>query len=367
MTDLLPPLLGLFRGLVATGLPIGVRDYLDGLRALQGGFGFDGREGLRRLAQHLWARSDAERRLIDSWFDAVPVVDTGLADPIEQLLSVSQGTSRRPDPLSTATDAAPEVDAQQMNQATEDAVTAPRARISFASVREGSGLPVPRQDVAPPIGEAYVLQPQQPISARELTVLWRRFRRGTRQGACTELDLTGSVRERCRRGLLLKPVLRPRRSNSARLLILADTSASMDPWRPWLETLAESLLLGRFARAEMHYFNNLPRKQLFATPGLTDQQPRDEVLRRNVGAALLVVSDAGSARGFLNRRRATQTSDFLAAAARLFPTGLWLNPMPRERWAGNTAALVAKSPSITMLPLDAASLLRGIDILRGNK
>ena len=92
-----------------------------------------------------------------------------------------------------------------MNQATEDAVTAPRARISFASVREGSGLPVPRQDVAPPIGEAYVGSRSNPSAHRELTVLWRRFRGGTRQGACTELDLTGSVRERCRRGLLLKP------------------------------------------------------------------------------------------------------------------------------------------------------------------
>ena len=36
----LPPLLhGLFRELVANGVPIGIRDYLDGIRALRLGYG----------------------------------------------------------------------------------------------------------------------------------------------------------------------------------------------------------------------------------------------------------------------------------------------------------------------------------------
>ena len=60
-------------------------------------------------------------------------------------------------------------------------------------------------------------------------------------------------------------------------------------------------------------------------------------------------------------------STFLAAARRFFPAIAWLNPMPRERWAGTTAALVAAGPDAVMLPLDAPHLLRAVDILRGNK
>jgi uncharacterized protein with von Willebrand factor type A (vWA) domain len=79
-----------------------------------------------------------------------------------------------------------------------------------------------------------------------------------------------------------------------------------------------------------------------------------------------VVSDAGSARGALNRRRALQTADFLDEARRLFPAAVWLNPMPRRRWAGTTAGLIADGP-VPMLPVDTPHLLRAIDILRGNK
>ena len=64
MSDTLPPLLlGLFRELKAAGVPVGVRDYLDGLEALRLGFGQGSRAALRELAIALWGRSDEERRL----------------------------------------------------------------------------------------------------------------------------------------------------------------------------------------------------------------------------------------------------------------------------------------------------------------
>ncbi|WP_374499096.1 hypothetical protein, partial [Zoogloea sp.] len=242
-----------------------------------------------------------------------------------------------------------------------------RARISFSSVQEGTGLPVPRLPLSPALGEDYVLHPQALIKPRDLTVLWRRYRRGTRGGPRTELDIDATVEERCRRGLLLRPACRPRRSNAARLLILADTSPSMDPWRPFLASLAESLPFGRLARAETGYFSNLPRRQLYARPDLRDPQPLGDVLRRFNGAGLLIVSDAGSARGYLNRRRATQTADLLDELLTHCPAIVWLNPMPRARWAGTTAEHIAANTRMPMLPLDATHLLRAIDILRGNK
>ena len=380
MSDTLPPLLlGLFRELKAHGVPVGVRDYLDGVEALRLGFGQDSRAALRDLAVALWGRSDEERRLISRWFDVLPAPDPTLTAAIEADLSgliapdVPGAPRDAPPPgapgghTPASGDASrPTATLPEAQAAAEAEARAGTARVAFSATREGSGLPVPRLATSPPIGEDYVLTPQPLISPRDLAVLWRRYRRSTRHGPRTEMDLAATLRERCRRGLLCHPVCRPRRSNSARLLILADASPSMDPWRPFLATLAESLPLGRLAQAGLHYFNNLPRRVVFATPGLGQPASRDEILRRHAGAGLLLVSDAGSARGVLNRRRALQTAAFLEDARSLFPTAVWLNPMPRSRWAGTTAGLIADGP-VPMLPLDAAHLLRAIDILRGTK
>ncbi len=373
MSRLPPLLLGLFRELLANGVPLGVRDYLDGLRALQLGFGQGGRPALRDLALALWARSDEEHRLISRWFAGLPVAEPALLEAIDDALRAAEAAAAR-QPAQSRTLRPDPASGQGPGAASATSGSAPtatpleaRARVSFAGTREGSGLPVPRLSAEPLIGEDYVLHPHSLVSLRDLAVLWRRYRRSTRRGPRSELDLAATIRERCRRGLLQQPVCRPRRANSARLLVLADASPSMDPWRPFLATLAESLRFARLASAELRYFANLPRRQLFADAEQADPQPRDEVLRRHAGAGLLVVSDAGSARGYLNRRRAVHTAAFLAEARQLFPTIVWLNPMPRARWAGTTAALVAAGPNLAMLPLDAAHLLRAVDILRGNK
>lgn len=381
----LPPLLhGLFRELVAQGVPIGTRDYLDGLRALAAGYGSspDGqgeRQALARLAQTLWARSDEEHRLIARWFAHIPATPADLLAAVDATLAHldaaradtpgTVGTTTPAPPASTGSPAAAPGGHTPDNPAMApgDDPASPRARISFSSVQEGTGLPVPRLPLSPALGEDYVLHPQALIKPRDLTVLWRRYRRGTRGGPRTELDIDATVEERCRRGLLLRPACRPRRSNAARLLILADTSPSMDPWRPFLASLAESLPFGRLARAETGYFSNLPRRQLYARPDLRDPQPLGDVLRHFNGAGLLIVSDAGSARGYLNRRRANQTADLLDELLTHCPAIVWLNPMPRARWAGTTAELIAANARVPMLPLDATHLLRAIDILRGNK
>jgi hypothetical protein len=381
----LPPLLhGLFRELVANGVPIGIRDYLDGIRALRLGYGqcgaaLTGEDGMRQalcaLARTLWARSDEEHRLISRWFARIPAPPGALVEEVDAALDAFEEEAL---PRHTPDTLAPGQPDTRANYATgkrggetgpvddTNDQTVPRVRVRFESAQEGGGLPVPRLEVAPVMGEDYVLNPQTLVSLRDLAVLWRRYRRSTRSGPRTELDLGATVGERCRRGLLLKPVCRPRRRNSARLLILADASPSMDPWRPFLATLADSLHFGRL-RYDVFYFANQPRKQLFASPDLRAPQDRDDVLRRHAGAGLLILSDAGSARGYLNRRRAAQTVDFLAGAITCCPAAVWINPMPRPRWAGTTAARIAADTRVPMLPLDAPHLLRAVDILRGNK
>lgn len=375
--DRFPPLLGLFRELLANGAPVGVRDYLDGLRALQLGFGHNSPDRLLKLALALWSRSDEEHRLISRYFGSFPELPNELIQGVEQVLlenldepidRVRQGIKRQSS--SDGVDSPLARLKQPIKGTTEESTSSdelPRALVSFSNAQSDGGLPLPNLVADPYIGEEYVLKPQSQFRPRDLAVLWRRYRRSTRHGPRSELDVAATIHERCRQGYLSQPVCRSRRTNSARLLVLADVSASMEPWHSFVEMLPDSLILGRLASAKVYYFSNLPRKQLFIAPTLTEPITRDEVLRQNTGAGVLVISDAGSARGYLNRRRALQTSALLAEIAGKCPAIVWLNPMPRVRWAGTTAGLIASSPAVTMLPLNLPQLMHAIDILRGNR
>ena len=205
------------------------------------------------------------------------------------------------------------------------------------------------------------------MSARALAVLWRRYRRMTRVGPRTEFDLDATVASYLRRGLLDRPVFRARRTNSARLLILADASPSMAPWYPFLAALAESLRLSRLRCGELWHFANVPRRTRFESRSLTGGVPAREVLARFPGAGLLVISDGGAARGTRNRARARQARVFLEEMLRQMRAVVWVNPMPMARWAGTTAEAIAESDGVASFALDAPSMIRAVDVLRGTR
>jgi hypothetical protein len=367
-------LLGLVRELIANGVPVGVRDYLDGLDALrleldEHALAACSRARLSELAQRLWARSDEERHLITRWFEAIPPVASAAVDALNTCVATpSPGApAALADNESSASSEASAVHDGHVTPPTEgEKDKGPKARISFGGSGETGGILVPRLLAEPVLLEDYVLQPKAVISSRDLSVLWRRYRRTTRRGQGRGIDIQATVKARCRDGQLRQPVYRAQRANVARLVVLADVSPSMAPWLPFLETLADSLALGRLKQPALYYFNNLPRKQLFKSAELRDAEARDAALRPNAGASLLVVSDAGAARGVLNRRRVAQTREFLAEVRELFPTIVWLNPMPEERWPQTTAALIARGPA-RMMPLSTPHLSLAIDVLRGNK
>jgi uncharacterized protein with von Willebrand factor type A (vWA) domain len=141
----------------------------------------------------------------------------------------------------------------------------------------------------------------------------------------------------------------------------------MSAWGPFLDALTASIALSRLTSARLLFFANVPRRSLFTSPALADGTPAQAIYQKYAGAGLLVISDAGAARGFLNRSRVEQTQRFLADANKRTRAIVWMNPMPKDRWAGTTAQAITAGAGATFLPLDYASLLRGVDILRGAK
>ncbi len=364
-------LYGVFQALLTRRVPLGVPDYLDAIRALWSDFGLPplGRDRLRWLTRTLWARTDDERRLIDALFAAIPLPTAEEVDDGERALGMSpERLSGEPEQPALKPGTGAGQPTEMSPGGTGTAATEPRVPVDFRSTSETGGLPVPvvvlRNKIAP---ETYVMQPQTVVSTRTLATLWRRFRAFTRTGAKTEFDPNATLAERCCQGVLVRPVFRAPRRNRARLLILADVSMSMAPWRPFLETVAHSLPFSRLKAVGLYHFANLPRRSLFAAANLTSPVALDGVLADFLGASLLIISDGGSARGYLSQRRVRETEDFLERAREAMapPVVVWLNPMPRDRWTGTTADILVRRCRAAFLPLDRSSLIRAVDILRG--
>jgi uncharacterized protein with von Willebrand factor type A (vWA) domain len=364
-------LYGVFRALVEQRVPLGVADYLDAIRAVSlqvasGDFSrAPSRSQLLRVCEILWTRSPEEVRLLHRVFDRI---EPPGADDVAALQTVLEGPAATEASVSPDSPTRPTTALGDLTvTATGTVTTAGTVSVSFESRSSTAGIPLPAP-VLPARGNGtFVLQPQTVLSARALAVLWRRYRRMVRSGPRTELDLDATIAERVRRGIIDRPVLRPGRVNRARLLILADASPSMAPWRPFLEALAQSLHLSRVQGAQLWYFANVPRRSLFATPALTNGRAAKELFDRYAGAGLLIVSDGGAARGFLNRTRVTQTMSFLGGINRRMRSIVWVNPMPAGRWEGTSAGALAAAGGAAYLPLDFTAMLRAVDVLRGIK
>lgn len=355
---------GVLRALRARHVPLGIRDYFDALRALHLGFGCGTRQELRKLCIQLWARDDAEVKAIDAVFALIPAGDIeDEAGMLERLLPPDVFEQDRQRRESRGPDRAT---MNEANAATRSASpNEPRSGVSFNPADEPDGLPLPKLSPMSHGKETYIYRPQTVISQRDLAVALRRLRKMTRTGQSFELDIQSTIEEKCRTGVLKHAVLRPPRRNSASLVVLADVSPSMAPWRPFLQVIAESLQLSRLRSAEILYFSNFPRNWVFRTPALDDRVSFTDIARANPSAPLLVVSDGGTARGRFSPGRLRQTERFLDQAMETFKPIVWINPMPRERWAGTSGAALAKNRHLVVLPLDEESLIRAVDVLRG--
>jgi uncharacterized protein with von Willebrand factor type A (vWA) domain len=239
----------------------------------------------------------------------------------------------------------------------------PRFESATRGERTDTGLP--RADARPRHEETFILEPRPLVPLRSLVIIWRRYRAAMRAGPKVELDVAATVAEQCRRGYLAEPVLVPARRNQARLVLLIDVSPSMQPWDEFSHTLVESLRRGRLGETGVYYFHNSPHARLYETATLSAPVTLKEALGRHESSTLMVVGDAGAARGARNHARAAEAAEFWKQVREHWQPAVWMNPMPRERWAGTTAGLVESLRGLNMLELSEERLVTAVDILRG--
>jgi hypothetical protein len=339
------------------GLPLGVRDYLDALRALRAGFGSGGRRQLRQLCEALWARTEEEARLVSLLFADFPYPS---AEEVRKLSPSGEGAAAQP------SEAAAGAGASRPREMVETPDQEPEALpLDFVPASAPGGIDIPRAEAPLATAEAFVLSERPVIPVRSLITAWRRFRRPLRAGPPVDLDVDATIAAKCRTGLVTEPVLVPARRNQVALTVLVDVSDSMLPWSGFPAVLIESLAQGQLGAVALYYFANVPANPLFREFRLFRPMTLAAALAADSDSSLLIVSDAGAVRNRYTPRRVRETADFLRAVRPHWSPVAWLNPMPRPRWHGSSAARIAGLPGVSMHELTEDGVVEAVDVLRG--
>jgi uncharacterized protein len=356
------PLLQLFTQLRKADLPLGIDEYQLVLCALQAGFGISDRASLKRLCRTLWIKSADEDRLFDYHFERLIPGSTENEHSAQMYESsrispeVSTDSSAPPPYNPSIHDSPFPASVSESIVNIEDEVQVAQAVLQAAS--KDSEIPFSR----------YILSDEYfPVTRRQMKQSWRYLRRPVREGPPVELDIENTVNEVGRKGMLLEPVLVPRRINRAELLLLIDHGGSMVPFHILSQRLIETVLRGgRLGKAHIYYFHNCPMDYLYLDTAQQEHEAIDEIFfaRYPQRAGALVFSDAGAARGGSNPERIALTVSFLERLKQQVPYVAWLNPMPHTRWPSTSASKIMQH--IPMFDLSRRGLDEAISVLRGH-
>ncbi len=339
----------IFRRVRREGLAIGVGELLAALRAEQAGFGGDTTENLLGMLMLLWCKSEADRAFLWRTWEALE--QQAGEDLVTRKPQIEPSTDSKPG-------TGPSRDEQPAPVEKSTAAEASREAFGIVPMRAPM-LPLPREDLAE-------LRHYYPVTRRDMQYQWRYLRRMIDDGPRDVLDVATTVAQTARQGFYYAPVYQRRERNHAHLALLLDHLGSMVPFHQYLRDLAETALYeSSLGRVDVYYFYNVPGDSLYTDPLLKERQRSLSEVEQEIGeyTAIMIVSDGGAARHNHELDRVLATLDFLYRLRTVTSYLAWLNPMPKRRWQGTSAEVIARH--IGMFPMSADGLSNAMDVLRG--
>ena len=208
------PLIELFSQLREAGFPLGIGEYKLLLEALQKGFGGSDRDSLYRLCKTLWVKSTEDKRLLDYHFNLVVKESQEEVPAIPEQPEISEPETENLGIIETE----PEV----IESTREPIVSAPSPELTEIITDEVQAAKAVMQATSKDeeISERnFILTSEYfPVTQRQMKQSWRYLRRFVREGPPIELDVEATVNQIGQQGILLNPVLMPRRVNRSELL-----------------------------------------------------------------------------------------------------------------------------------------------------
>jgi hypothetical protein len=409
-------MVGIFSRLRKAGMPLSIKNYLDGLQALElykepfsslegvKPISRDGmsemasyksslyqsmdREELVWLCQALWARTAEEEKLVrevvTSSSAAPKAVDTlrmyELLEELEE--NTLSDFIERPIPT---TEEINQQKKEEEKQGKKDASIPNRRPYSdqFSIKAEGENIDDEEnidaeidedgQSEVPDLASLdipgknnFSMQQEPLMSPLWLTSMWRRLLKPVKTIDYRSIDAIETAKAAARTGCILEPKYVTRYTNTARLLVMLDVGMHMAPWYDFQKNLRDTLKdsSSRLKQAEIVYFIGAPGKKVFLKENLKKPIRLDNLLKEFHNSPLLIFGEGGSI-GQPRRDYNDRVEKFFLHIqnAGVKPI-VWINPMPEERWE-QFANLSDKYAHTHTLPFNTESLLAAVDILRG--
>lgn len=342
-----------FFKLIRKDFNLGMREYLAALDAVRGGFGNQDLLTLRSTLKLLWCHSAAQQKRFDESWESLVVAS-------EREMRAKDHGPLDADQPSDASEKSPDVLSVNKSNPLPAAIT-PEPDTNF----QLAPLPV-RAPVAPlEMDSSADLAAYWPMTRRSMGYFWRYLRRTRADGPMDVLDLRATVEQAAQVGIFLGPVYRRREVNHAHLMLFLDQEGSMMPLhrftRDLVETAQEDSTLEQLG---IYYFYNVPGTHVYEDEALAKPILLSQVLMHcDSETSVVIISDAGAARGQRQMKRLRETTMFIAQLKRRTNLIGWLNPMPRSRWVNTTAGLLSRL--VPMAQMDDEGFSHLIDVVRG--
>jgi uncharacterized protein len=338
-----------FHGLRREGFNLGVNEYLDALKAVEGGWGTKSLEDLQKLVQLLWCSSVAEQNRLQVIWESLTAVDE--RKPQREI-------SEKELKISSQRQTQEEHQVQTYQEVISEPVR-PQPTLELAP------QPVQAPFILTELEEETEFQTYWPVSRRYMVYSWRYLRRLVADGPEDVLDVTETVEQAAKQGFFLQPVYRRRETNHVHLLLLIDQEGSMTPFHRFTRELVETAQYeSDIERVDVGYFHNTPAESIYQDPHLTEPVPLKKVLSQcDSETRVLIVSDAGAARGYRRMERVRAVTKVLFEIKQHTNLIAWLNPMPQKRWDSTSAKIL--SYSVPMFPMNQEGLSQAINIVQG--
>ena len=342
MSNQTPPLFDLFLYLRDTEeFTLTLDQYHVLLSALANGFGLSSREDLKNICFMLWvkAKPDSEiakkfSQYFDAYFAKIDVENQKIQKPVP----VPKSVESEPVPVPVESEPVPSF-------------------LQPPIALQGGILPKNKFNINTKFTLAVT---DFPMTERKIRRSFNYLRLPVRQGNLTEVDIDATVDKIGEDGFLITPVMITRRINRAEVLLLVDVSNSMIPFFLVSQLLVDNLQGTKLGKAEVYYFRNCPGEYLFYHPQNPGGKLTSEVLAKlhQQRTVVLIISDAGAARGGINDQRIELTKDFLDELYGCVRQVAWLNPVPENRWRGTSAQGI--SQLVKMYDLDNSGLVAAV-------
>jgi uncharacterized protein len=218
----------------------------------------------------------------------------------------------------------------------------------------GEGVDAVKQDRPKPSQFRPEFTVQVPIPQTVFQQTWRTLRRPVTDLRLSELDVLATVERIGEEGFFSDVVTRPMAQKKAELLLLVDDSNAMLPFTPVIQPLVQLVLNRRISPALIYRFNQYPTNYLYQWQQPLRGVSLDRVLGRlnRQRTVVIILSEAGAASPLYHQERVIGTGKFLERLLPCVREVLWLNPLPYERWANTTAAVIQTAMAGRMVPFE---------------